>query len=220
MADKQGIVVEDVRRQITSGLAVYDRAGTKVGTVTDYDGDTGWITVGQGLLKEKALYIPFSAVTSIDPRELYVAPSRDELTRDYGTPPSRSTRVEETPVPGEIEADAVTREPSGYDGTPVVVSRADLDDLRERIREGMHVYTDTGEDVGKVKLYDRLSGEMVVEKGGLSPHDARIPLQAVQDVDRAGSAVYLALSKEDLLRLPTSAPATVIVVETQSTQAP
>jgi hypothetical protein len=79
MANEQGLILEDVRRQMALDLQVYDLDGTKVGTIVQYDTDAGWMMVQQGVFTEKDLYIPFSTITSIDPREVYVSLPKDVL---------------------------------------------------------------------------------------------------------------------------------------------
>src|SRR2546429_3364001 len=42
MAKEQGLILEDVRRQMALDLHVYDLDGTKVGTIVQYDTAAGW----------------------------------------------------------------------------------------------------------------------------------------------------------------------------------
>jgi hypothetical protein len=228
MADTHGIAVEDIVRQMAVGLKVYDVNGDRLGTVQDYDTDTGWMQVVKGVFIEKDLYIPFSAITSIDPREIYLALPKDVLARDYANPPARTTTTEVDPGPGARAGGAIalTTEASGYDGAPIVVDRAHVDELKARIKAGMRVYTAGPEEVGKIKRYgpeevgtikhyDPVTGWMLVETGVFSHHDLYIPATLVDDVDRADDIVMLAVNAQDLQRLQRTAPTDAVVVEAQ-----
>ena len=213
MADTHGIIVEDVKRQIAIDLRVYDMDGNPLGFVDQYDVDAGWMKVRRGLFVAKDLYIPFSKVMSIDPKEIYLLLPKDELMRDYGTPPPRVTVTEDIVKPGSVETMALTTEPSGYNGTPVVVDRVDVDEIKQHIAAGMRVYTDTNDDLGTIKRYDPVTGGMLVEKGLLSPHDLYIPVSMVQNVNQAEREVYLTVGKEDLERIQHSEPAKKFISE-------
>ena len=216
MADTHGIIVQDIARQMALDLKVYDVNGDRVGAVQDYDTDTGWMQVVKGVFIEKDLYIPFSAITSIDPREIYLALPKDVLTRDYANPPARTTTTEVDPGPGAEagEAIALTTEASGYDGTPIVVDRAHVDELKARIQTGMRVYTAGLEAVGTIKHYDPVTGWMLVDTG-FARHDLYIPATLVDDVAREDRSVRLAVHAPDLQRLQRTAPTDAVVVEAQ-----
>jgi hypothetical protein len=186
--------------------------------------------VDKGVFIEKDLYIPFSAITSIDPREIYLALPKDVLTRDYANPPARTTTTEVDPGPGARagEAIALTTEASGYDGAPIVVDRAHVDELKARIKTGMRVYTASPEVVGKIKRYgpeevgtikhyDPVTGWMLVDTG-FSRHDLYIPATLVDDVDREDHIVTLAVNAQDLQRLQRTGPADAVVVEAKETE--
>src|SRR5689334_1711739 len=94
MADKYGVVIENVKQKIAPGQEVYDIDGHKLGVVDQYDLQAGWMKVEKGTFVPRDLYIPFSAITSIDPREIYLSLSKDMLQRDYASPPPRTTVLE------------------------------------------------------------------------------------------------------------------------------
>jgi hypothetical protein len=102
MANLQEIVVEDITRLMAVGLAVYDVAGNKVGTVAQYDADAGWMKVDHRVFAptDRDLYLPFGAIRSIDPREIYLSLAKDVLERDYGSLAPRAPRDER--VVGQI----------------------------------------------------------------------------------------------------------------------
>src|SRR5579871_4192004 len=95
MADENGLVVEDIRQRLQPGQQVYDLDGERVGYVDQFDLGAGWMTVESGNLVFKALYIPFSAITAIDPREIYLSLPKDDLRRNHASPPARTTTIVE-----------------------------------------------------------------------------------------------------------------------------
>jgi ribosomal 30S subunit maturation factor RimM len=212
MANIEGVITEDIAATIGIGLNVYDNEGKKLGSVDDVDRKTGYFMVQVNPFSEKELYIPFNLITNIDPRELYVSRSKDELHREFSTPPAHTTVVE---AYGGHET-AITTESSGYDGYPVVVERAKIDKLRKHIHTGNHVYTTEMADLGKIKKYDSVTGWMLIEKGVLSQkHDLMVPVTVVDYVDHDTGEVYLAASKADLDRMQHLEPADVVFVEAQ-----
>lgn len=218
MANIDGIITEDVRRTIAPGQIVYDWESKNVGSVDMVYHETGYFTVAARPLPEKrdnpfmerSFYIPFRLITNIDPRELYLSVSRDELDRDYATPPPRST------FDAEVEGQevATTIEPSGYTGAPIVVERARIDQLKNRIAVGDHVYTSELTDLGAIKRYDPVTGWMLVEKGVLSEkRDLMVPVTVVDYVNRDIQEVYLVASQADLQRMQHGEPTEVVFVD-------
>jgi hypothetical protein len=109
---------------------------------------------------------------------------------------------------------ATTTEPSGYDGAPIVVDRARINQLRERIAIGDDVYTPEGAGLGRVTRYDPATGWMLVEWSSLSgKHGLMVPVTVVEDVDTDEHAVYLAVSKADLRRMQHLEPAEAVFVD-------
>ena len=155
------------------------------------------------------MYVPFNLITHIDPTELYLSRSKDELRREYANPPARGTRVER--VMGESVA--TTREASGYDGSPIVVDEARIDELRQRITDGYLVVTLDNVDLGTIKRYDRTTGWMLVGKNAEMPNDIMIPVILVSHVDGQFAEVHLAASMADLQRMQHLEPVDVVFTE-------
>jgi hypothetical protein len=187
---------------------VYDSSSQKVGVVIGFNRRTGWIVVEIGSVHEKQLYVRFGLVTNIDQRELYLASTREELVRDYAAPPPRTIEVRE--VAGKTLAR--TTEPSGYDGSPLVVHEADVDQLRRSVANADRVWTSDQVNVGRVKQYDPTSGFMIVEKGVLLGQDLMIPIALVEHVERRSGDVRLVASRADLLRMRRLEPVSLVVV--------
>jgi len=214
MANIEGMITEDISNTIALGQTVYDNESTKVGTVDGVDRQTGYLMVESNPFSEKDLYIPFSLITNIDPRELYVSQSKDELHSDYANPPARSTLVEDV----DGKETATTTEPSGYDGTSVVVKQAKIDYLKKRIATGDHVFTSDMVDLGSIKQYDPATGWMMVEKGVMSKHDLMVPVTVVDSVNRDSREVYLVASQADLQRMQHLEPANVVFAQAEVTE--
>jgi hypothetical protein len=215
MANVDGIITEDIANTIAPGLTVYDNAGKKVGTVDFADRTNGYAMIQANPFSEKDLYVPFSLITNIDPRDLFLSISKDELHRDYTSPPARTTIVEDA----DGKETAVTTQASGYDGAPIVVDRAKIDKLQKHIATGDHVFTAEMTDLGTIKQYDRVTGWMMIERGVLSgKHDLMVPVTVVDNVDRDTHEVFLAASSADLQRMQHLEPANVVFVDAQVTE--
>ena len=211
MADTKGTITEDVANNINLGQKIYDNAGERVGTVDDLDRPTGWMKAETNPFSDADLYIPFNLVTSIDPRELYLSRSKEDLRREFANPPARTTHVETTLG----ETVATTRQPSGYTGAPMVVEEANVDKVRKRITEGDVVLTSDQIDLGTVKRYDATTGWMMIGKGLQAKNDLLVPITVVSHVDRDLAEVYLAASRADLRGMQHLEPVDVVFVDTK-----
>jgi hypothetical protein len=211
MADTKGTIAENVASGIALGQKIYDNAGERVGSVDDLDRATGWMKAETNPFSDQDLYIPFNLVTSVDPREVYLSQSREELRRNYTDPPARSTHVDTTLG----ETIATTREPSGYDGTPLVVDEANLNRLRKHISVGDLVLTSDQADLGTIKRYDPTTGWIMIGKGLQTRRDLLVPITIVSHVDRDLAEVYLAASRADLRAMQHLEPVDVVFAETK-----
>jgi hypothetical protein len=211
MADTKGTITEDVAGNIVLGQTIFDNAGARVGSVDDVDRHTGWITAETNPFSDKDLYIPFKLVTSIDPHELYLSQSREKLRQDYSNPPVRNTHVET--ILGENIA--TTLQPSGYDGSPLVVDEANVDKIRKRVTVGDLVLTSDQVDLGTIKRYDGATGWMMIGKGLQARNDLMVPISVVSHVDRDVAEVYLATSRADLRGMQHLEPVDVVFVDTK-----
>ncbi len=217
MATIEGVTTNDIRSTLAPGQRVYGSDGQNVGWVDNVYHETDYLTVQARPSLEKRdnplavhrFYVPFRLITNIDPRELYLSVSRDELDRDYADPPARSTFVEHV----DGQEIATTIEPSGYPGPPIVVDRVRIDQLKKYIAVGDRVFTSDVTDLGAVKKYDSLTGWMLVEHGApWQERDLMIPITLVNDVYRETSEVYLVSSEADLRRMRHLEPADVVFV--------
>jgi hypothetical protein len=189
---EQHIVVENIDAVIRAGLAVHDESGEKIGSVRDYSTAAGYLVVQTGLVTHKDLYVPYSAVKSIDPREVYLSLNKDTLAGDYSEPPP-ATVVVEGPT-------ATTVVPSGYDGSPTEFNRVNVDMVRRDLARGMSVYATSGEKIGTVDGIDERATYMVVKRSRFSKTDFFIPFAAINSIDRKFGEVFLAISKDVLVK--------------------
>ncbi len=191
-------IAPDVGRMIKPGLGVYDRGGRKVGFV-DYAGEAhGWMQVESSELDLHKVWVPYRLVKSVDDREVIVTVSNLELHSEYGEPPARTVKVEKR----DGRTFAVTTEPSGYDGEPVVVNEVELGKTRELLALGQQVWTSDDVEVGKIKEFDATMGYVLVEHGALArKRDLLIPVHLVADVDRDNAQAKLAVRDADLKRM-------------------
>src|SRR5262249_2888352 len=76
-------------QHLAPGLLVIDVDGKSIGTVGAYDTEAGWLVVRMGPDATANRYVPFTAITRIDARQVVLALSRQILQRAYLTlPPS------------------------------------------------------------------------------------------------------------------------------------
>lgn len=204
MTYEDTFITLNIREYMDYGLRVFDRDSKQVGTVFDYDGTFGYMTVRPHPLSNRLLHIPFGAVTHIDPREVFIEKTREEAHRLYRDPPSRSTMLEERrdPITDEDDSVAVTIEPSGYDGSPIIVDKAAVGRMAHHIARGFRVLSSEVEDLGTVRELDQTLGQMLVKSSQLPRRVQMIPIAFVDFVDREDRLVYLAVSAADLRRLP------------------
>jgi hypothetical protein len=198
MADSGRFITVDLAGSIAPGQRVYDRLGDRVGVVDAVDQAKGWMDVETNPLSHRGLVVPFHLITSVDQRELYLSLRREELERDFAEPPPRTTVVTRL---GDRTM-ARTTQPSGYDGTPIVVRETDVDEFKNRIAVGDEVWTADLVQVGQVKDYDPGTGYMRIgETRPFSKQDLFVPITLVDSVTVAPPRIALIASQSDLRRM-------------------
>ncbi|HLJ66457.1 MAG TPA: hypothetical protein VKX16_03755 [Chloroflexota bacterium] len=223
MADPNGTITETIRIRdaIRPGLDVYDREGKKAGAVWQIHRVPGYFTVQarpspqrkDNPFVEKHLHVPFRLIISIDQRELFLSMTDDELRANFSNPPPRTTRVEDE----YGAAIAVTTEPSGYDGTAVVVRRAPINDLKDAVTLGYRVFTSDPTELGTIKRYDPAEGVMWIARDVLLDEPVlKIPVAMVDAVNHESGEVYLVSAQADLERMEHLVP--TIAVENNDKQ--
>jgi ribosomal 30S subunit maturation factor RimM len=189
---KQHVVVEDIDKMMREDLAVYEAGGEKIGSVRDHSNDAGYLLVETGPIARKELYVPYNAIQSIDPREIFLSLGKAALLGDYSAPPRAAIVVE-----GDI---ASTRVSSGYDAGTAEINRVDLQMVRRDLARGMTVFATGNTKLGEVDGIDPQTGFMVVKEQLPSRNRLFIPFAFIVSIDRQVGEVYLAISRDVLLK--------------------
>lgn len=131
--------------------------------------------------------------------------TREEAHRRYRDPPPRSTLFEERsdPMAGEDDSEAITTEPSGYEGAPVIVDDVAVGKLGHHIAPGFRVISSEAEDLGTVARYDRTIGQMLIRSSRASRSALAVPIAFLDLVDREDRTISLSVSAADLAGHPT-----------------
>jgi hypothetical protein len=208
MADGGRFITVDLPGSIAPGQRVYDRLGDRVGVVDAVDQAKGWMDVETNPLSHEELVVPFRLVTSVDQRELHLSLRREELERDFAEPPPRTTLVTRQ---GDRKTTRTTQ-PSGYDGTPIVVRETDVDEFKNSIAAGDEVWTADLVHVGQVKEYDPGTEYMRIETRPFSKQDLFVPITLVDSVTVAPPRIALIASQSDLRRMTHLEPLNVITL--------
>lgn len=73
---------------VTDGMTVYDSTGAKIGAVDEYNSQGNYIAVRKGLIFQRDIYIPTSAITQSNQDGVYLNMTKDDLSGDtYKSPP-------------------------------------------------------------------------------------------------------------------------------------
>jgi len=80
----------DIARRIAVGMAVYDANGKRLGDVTQYDTPRSLMVVESGIFKPQALFVPFSAVQSVDSDAftIHLSLPRDVIVKKHAMLPA------------------------------------------------------------------------------------------------------------------------------------
>jgi hypothetical protein len=165
--------------QLFDGMDVFDVDGARVGHVVRYDTTLGYFET-EGTFSG-ARYIPFYAIERIGPTGAHLNVTRALVSDVYHHMPSVTPNL--TPN-GRLTGDG--RVASGYTGRPVPLDAQGLNVIREQIEAGAHVFDATGKNLGIVQRYDRKTGYMRIEKGGLAIKDIFLPVTSVAYLDERG----------------------------------
>jgi hypothetical protein len=86
MTDTEGMTTEEILNDLRAGQNVYDANGEKVGSVDSIDRGGACMRIETNPFSEPALCVPVDLIRSMDPREVFLSRTREDLRRDYLTP--------------------------------------------------------------------------------------------------------------------------------------
>jgi ribosomal 30S subunit maturation factor RimM len=80
----------DIARRLAVGMVVYDVNGERLGDVTQYDTPRSLLVVEKGIFNPRVLFVPFSAVQSIDSDAftIYLSLPRDVVVKEHAMLPA------------------------------------------------------------------------------------------------------------------------------------
>lgn len=82
-----------------AGTPVYDAGGEKVGTVTEYSPQWGYLAVEKGWLFPKDLYIPLEAIAGNYADGIHLKYYKEDLkAQNWDNPPAVSTTADDVPT--------------------------------------------------------------------------------------------------------------------------
>jgi hypothetical protein len=192
---REDVVVASIAAMIKEGLQVIDVNGVKIGAVQRYDLDAGYMAVEHGVVAKQPFYVPFHLLRSITPKEISLAVSKAALADNYYLPPMLKPVVEEmtNPLTGRTELVILHELRSGYDGRPVRITPASVDEVMTRISVGMTVVDIDDDFVGEI--IDRDEDQLTVKDDFADDTIRTVPVGLVQRVDPNDMSVTLLVPK-------------------------
>ena len=85
MNDAAGMTTEEILNDLRVGQNVYDANGEKVGSVDSIDRAGACMRIETNPFSEPALCVPVDLIRSMDPREVFLSRTREDLRRDFLT---------------------------------------------------------------------------------------------------------------------------------------
>ena len=84
--------VGSIVQQLALGMAVYDIEGAHVGDITQYDVPRSLLVVEQGIFRPRVLFVPFSAIQTVDRDVLsvYLNLPKDALVKQHAMLPAQA----------------------------------------------------------------------------------------------------------------------------------
>jgi hypothetical protein len=199
-AQRDAVVVAVIDNLMGEGLPVFDVDGVRIGPISRYDLDSGYMVVEQGALASRRLYLPFHLLRTIPPKEFSLSVSKAGLTNVYLLPPAIKPVVEEwtNPLTGRTEAVIWHEIHNGYDGRLVRMMPVSLDEVASGVTMGMTVLDVDGDYVGEV--IDRDKARLTVRDDIAGDTIHIVPFGVVLGVDLDDLEVTLLVPKLALPR--------------------
>jgi sporulation protein YlmC with PRC-barrel domain len=91
-ATTNSVDVQGVTDRLAVGMAVYDSEGERLGDVSQYDVPRRLLVVEKGIFRPQVLYVPFSAIESVNREELtiYLNLPRDLVVKEHAMLPANA----------------------------------------------------------------------------------------------------------------------------------
>nr|MDQ2827779.1 PRC and DUF2382 domain-containing protein [Chloroflexota bacterium] len=158
---------------IVEGMTVYDAAGEKVGTVREYNTQSGYVDVEKGWLFHKDFYIPLNTVTRSDQDGVYLNVYKDDLSGDmYSQPPVGGTTTGAYDTMAQTGAYDTTAQTGAYDTTAQTAAydttarttqqtgqTTNTNDIRVPVYEEELVVGKREQEEGRVHLHKEVTSE-------------------------------------------------------------
>jgi hypothetical protein len=199
-AQRDAVVGAVIDNLMGEGLPVFDVDGVRIGRVSRYDLEAGYMVVEQGALARRRLYLPFHLMRTLTPKEFSLSVSTAGLTDDYLLPPAIKPVVEEwtNPLTGRAEAVIWHEIHSGYDERLVRIMPVSLDEVVNGVTLGMTVLDVDGDYVGEI--IDRDEERLTVRDDIAGDTIQIVPFGVVLGVDLDNLEVTLLIPKLALPR--------------------
>jgi hypothetical protein len=199
-AQRDAVVGAVIDNLMGEGLPVFDVDGVRIGRVSRYDLEAGYMVVEQGALARRRLYLPFHLMRTLTPKEFSLSVSTAGLTDDYLLPPAIKPVVEEwtNPLTGCAEAVIWHEIHSGYDERLVRIMPVSLDEVVNGVTLGMTVLDVDGDYVGEI--IDRDEERLTVRDDIAGDTIQIVPFGVVLGVDLDNLEVTLLIPKLALPR--------------------
>ncbi len=84
--------VKSIADRLAVGMAVYDAQGARLGDITQYDTPRSLLVVEKGIFKPRVLFVPFSAIKTIDRDTLsvYLSLPQDVVLKQHAMLPANA----------------------------------------------------------------------------------------------------------------------------------
>jgi len=156
---------KQMTNDIAEGMTVYDAAGEKVGTVREYNTQSGYVDVEKGWLFHKDFYIPLNTVTRSDQDGVYLNVYKDDLSGDMYSQPPVGGATMGTGYGTETQTAAydTTAQTAAYDTTARTTQQTgqttDTNDIRVPVYEEDLVVGKREQEEGRVHLHKEVTSE-------------------------------------------------------------
>jgi uncharacterized protein (TIGR02271 family) len=188
--------------RIVPGEPVYDVNGDKVGTISEYDGQSTYFVVQKGIIFTHDIYVPMSAVTRSDADGIYLNLAKDDITnQDWDNPPSGGVDTS-TPYTGAGMTAAYGQGPDV--GTTRTTGAQDTGDWTQAgdvsvpVREEELLAQKERGEAGRVSLHKHIVEEQQTMDVPVTHEEVQVERVPVDDQQAAGEVGPDAFTEKDV----------------------